>query len=278
MARLSTKKATKPRSALSKRGQSMLHGRWPYPTRFPNFWSYSRWSSWRDCPHAYLLSKIMKVCPPPQGKAAERGDMIHRMAQAYLEGKTKGMPDELAKFFREEFQRLKSMGAVAEGDWTLTEDLKKTIGTDWDRAWLRVRIDARLMMEAPVVTKRARGKKGGVVKTKTLVIVDYKTGRFRVDVAQMEIYAATAIHYFDFDEVTVELWFLDQDQTEVREWNRKEAEELWEKWSERGKRMLADREFKPNPETEKCKKCTYSSANRMTDGSRGPCEAWKEAS
>lgn len=252
----------------------MIAGRWEWPTRFPNFWSYSRWASWRNCAHAYLLGKVMKICPPPQGKAAERGDMIHRMAQAFLEGKTRGLPTELDKF-AEEFRKLKNLGAVAEGDWTLTEDLQKTHPKDWDRAWLRVKIDARLMMENVQLVKARKGKKP--LKVRTLVIVDYKTGQFRVDVAQMEIYAATATHYLEFDEVIVELWFLDQDKTEIRTWSWAEARALWTKWHERGHRMLADREFKPSPETERCKKCTYSSANTMTDGTKGPCVAWKQA-
>lgn len=268
---------TKKRSALSGKSQKMIAGKYPWPSRFPNFWSYSRWSSYRNCAFEYLLSKVLKLCPPPQGPAAQRGDMIHRMAEAFLKGKTKGMPDELSKHFESEFNRLKREGATAEGDWTLTQDLKKTIGTDWDRAWLRVRIDARLMMEEVTGVKTIKKKKEQI-RTRTLVIVDYKTGRFKVDVAQMEIYAATAIHYLEFDEVIVELWFLDQDQTETRTWSRKEAEELWEKWFERGNRMLADRVFKPSPEIEKCKKCNYSSAKTMTNGERGPCEAWKEAS
>lgn len=273
-------RSTKPRSRLSSvrpKKVRMIADRWEWPTKFPNFWSYSRWAAWRNCAYAYLLGKVMKICIPPQGKAAERGDMIHRLAQAFLEGKTKGLPDELSKF-ADEFYKLKRLGAVAEGDWTLTEDLRKTHGKDWDGAWLRVRIDARIMMEDAKLGKK-KGKKGKVAqKVRTLVIIDYKTGRFEtIDVAQMEIYAATAIHYFDFDEVVVELWGLDKEKTEVRVWSRAEAEALWTKWHARGKMMLEDREFKPSPETEKCKKCQYSSANTMTDGTRGPCQAWRQA-
>lgn len=242
-------------------------------------WSFSSWGVYSQCPRQAMLGRINKLCPTclngkmvgfnpsrcdtcgvsqPMNKAMMRGDMIHRKAEAYLKGETKGLPSELNKFTKA-FASLKKNKAQAEADWTLTSDEKLTHAKDWHNAWLRAKIDAHV--ELP---------------KQTLLIIDFKTGQFNPKHGQGEIYAGVGkLVMPHIKKFVVELWFLDHGKTSDREYTAKEVDELWSMWRQRADAMLADEAFKPKP-GEHCKKCPYRSDLRGKGGN-GPCDAWKQS-
>lgn len=231
----------------------------PLPGDFPKFWSFSRWTAYRDCGRYYMLDKIKKLVPFQGNSATERGSKIHLLAKQYLLGKVKGLPSELESF-KGEFSNLKRAGAIPEKEWVITEDEKHTYGTDWGGAWLRAAIDAHVPPG----------------KDKILFIVDYKTGKLKIDKAQADLYAALSILYYpEAETIQVELWFIDHGHVEPFEYTAKEARALWKKWRERADRMLKDREFKPKPGG-KCRYCQYRS-DKQVAGQQGPCDGWKDA-
>jgi hypothetical protein len=228
--------------------------------KFPNFWSVSRYSKWRGCAYQYLLESVLKYKAPP-GRAMERGIAIHAKMEQMLKGKIKGMPDELSAL-RTELKNLMREKALAEEEWTLTQDFKKTYATDWNGAWVRAKLDAHKYWD----------------KMKELLIVDLKTGRFNVAQAQMDLYAGMSPYYYpEAETVRVELWFSDTGEIHGQDYTPDECAVLWERWVKRANDMLSDREFKPNPGAA-CKKyggCPMRSDKKLANGEPGPCHEWK---
>jgi hypothetical protein len=240
----------------------------PKNTKFPNFWSLSRYNKWRGCAYQYLLECVLKgpdrkpKYKAPPSRAMERGIAIHAKLEEKLKGNVTGMPDELAKL-KKEINNLCKVEAIPEAPWTLTEDFEQTYATDWNNAWLRAKIDAHQYFD-----------------DEELLIVDLKTGRFNIAQAQMDLYAAMSQFYYpDAENIRVELWFSDQGEIHGDDYTPKEARDLWKRWVKRAKDMLSDRKFLPSPGPA-CKKyggCPMRSDKKLIDGRPGPCHFWKEA-
>jgi hypothetical protein len=100
---------------------------------------------------------------------------------------------------------------------------------------------------------------------KHVLVIDYKTGRkFGNEIKhaeQVQLYAiATSIKYPDAETIDVELWYFDQKDGENYTHESKPAS----KWlyhlklfNNRGKRMMSETEFAPNPNAISCKWCPY---------------------
>ena len=247
----------------------MKRVRIPKNTKFPNFWSLSRYGKWRGCAYQYLLESVLKgpdrrpKYKAPPSRAMERGIAIHAKLEELLKGNIQGMPDELEKL-KKEINNLRKAGAIPEAPWTLTEDFQKTHPKDWKGAWLRAKIDAHQFFE----------------DDSELLIVDLKTGRVNIAQAQMDLYAAMSQFYYpEAENIRVELWFSDAGEIEGQDYSPKEAQDLWKRWVKRAKDMLSDRKFVPSPGPA-CNKyggCPMRSDKQLEDGRPGPCNFWKKA-
>ena len=229
-------------------------------TKFPGFWSISRYNTWRDCAYKYLLQHVLKY-PQVKHPAMERGIRIHKLLEELLLGNVTGMPDDLKKM-QKEIKNIKKLGADPEVSWTLTKDLEHTYPKDWKGAWLRAKIDIHHYFEDDA----------------ELLIVDLKTGRVKIAQAQMDLYAAMALFYYpDLERVIVELWFSDHGEVEAQEYSAKQCRDLWKRWLKRADDMLSDRKFLPSP-GHVCRYCPYKSSKKQPNGEMGPCQEWKLAS
>lgn len=230
----------------------------PKGTKFPDFWSVSRYNVWRECARKYLLKHVLKY-PEPKHPAAERGIHHHHLLEQYLKGGIRGMPDEL-KNFKKEINEMKRLGARAEESWTLTKDLKQTHAKDWNNAWLRAKVDIHHFFE----------------DDGTLLIVDYKTGKIKPFTMQKELYAwMGTLYYPQAEKIEVELWFGDQNETDQEEYEAHKARNFRRKWIKRAESMLSDRSFRPSPGSA-CNYCPYRSDTTMPNGEKGPCDDWKK--
>lgn len=228
-------------------------------TRFPKFWSISRYNTWRDCAYKYLLKHVLKY-PEAKGAAMERGIRIHSLLEQLLLGKVTGMPDDLKKLKRE-IMNIKKLGAEPEVSWTLTRDLQQTHPKDWNGAWLRAKVDIHHYFE----------------DDGELLIVDLKTGRLKIAQAQMDLYAAMSQFYYpDAENVIVELWFSDQGEVHSQEYTPRQCKSMWPRWVKRSDDMLQDRKFLPSPGSA-CRYCPFKSSKKQPNGEMGPCHEWKKA-
>lgn len=215
-------------------------------------WSYSRLSTFLECPAKFKFKNIDKL-QEPQSPALERGDLIHKMAEKYVRTGGK-IPEELS-LFASEFDELRQSKPLLELQSAFTSDWKQTewFGKD---AWCRVIIDCF----------RPAEEKGGTAR-----VIDYKTGKIRGEYReQLELYALAG---FILDplagQVSSELWFLDHGEIvdgSDEPFTRKDLPSLKRKWSAAPKRLLSETRFDPTPSLTACKYCHFKKSNG------GPCE------
>jgi len=156
-------------------------------------WSYSRLSTYTDCPAQYNYKYVERAeGHRPDSPAASRGSDLHSAAEAYLK-------DEL-KIYPPEFQRisghcmlLKSKGAQSEAKLAVKEDWTPT---EYDSAdvYFRAIIDVIYVDE------------------NVLHIQDWKTGQvYPSHAVQLEKYVAVAAaHYPEATEYRTRLLYIDQ--------------------------------------------------------------------
>lgn len=230
-------------------------------------WSFSRYSTYKQCPLKLKLSAIDRI-REPSNEAMERGAKIHDLAEGYIKGMGRTLPPEL-KLFKDEFKRLRAQykkkinGMVVEDTWAFTSDWTETQWNDWINCWVRIKLDC------------AHHEDG-----ETLIISDWKTGKFRVEmneeyVEQLELYALAALILHEHIEtVKPRLVYLDQgtiyppaEQELI--FTRADIPKLKKLWAKRVKPMLSDKTFAPRP-NDKCRWCFYRSSNKAAGG--GQCK------
>jgi len=219
-------------------------------------WSYSLYTTWKECPRKARYRAIDRVKTPAKPKPAlERGIHIHKLAERYLLGDITGIPKEL-KFFDKEFRNLKKANPDPEKDVAVTRSWSPTTFDDWNNVWCRAKLDAV------------------VQDGKALHLIDFKTGRmYGTNKDQIELYVPlAAAHYPDVETIEVELWYLDQDDMPPPvEYTKKSFPAIRKAWEKRVKPMMNDTEFPATPSEQACKWCPY----KTSEG--GPCEEWMKS-
>lgn len=207
-------------------------------------WSYSLWDMHDKCPFQTKCSYLLRL-KRKKNKYAARGDEVHESFQHYLEGKATRIHVE-AKDWKKKMKALKDKGAVPEEPWGFDKQFKIT---PWKRAWLRMKLDAR-------------------VQTGThLDIIDYKTGNIYAKHAEQgSLYALGGfLWYLDVLTLDVEFWYIDKNEIIRYEYHRDELPNLIEVWSNRAEDIFSDTTFLPRP-GKHCDWCSY----RKKEG--GPCK------
>jgi len=172
-------------------------------------WSYSRYRDYKRCPWYFHEKHIAKKPDgdPAGSPAMARGSAIGAMAEDYVKGVLKKLPPEL-KLFAKQFEAIRKLKGYdreeptvfVEESWCFDRDWKSVAWNDWDRVWLRVKMDL-CGIDGP---------------TNVLRPVDHKTGKYREYelpsyLEQLEIYALGGLLKFtDVVGVSPELWFLDE--------------------------------------------------------------------
>lgn len=231
-------------------------------------WSFSRYSTYKQCPLKLKLSAIDKI-KEPQNDAMARGARIHDLAEEFIKGTVKSMPEELRKFaglFRRLKRQYKKIinGMVVEDMWSFTKNWDETTWNDWANCWLRVKLDCA-------------EHEGDT----TLIISDWKTGKFRPEqnetyVEQLELYALAALLLHEHIEVVKpRLVYLDlgiiypEPGSDELIYKREDLPMLKKVWEDRVKPMLNDKIFAPRANNF-CSWCFYRKSNKANGG--GQCK------
>lgn len=237
------------------------------PIKQVTSWSFSRYSTYKQCPLKLKLSAIDRI-REPGNEAMARGDAIHKLAEKYIKGEGRTMPPEL-KLFGDEIKKLRAQykkkinGMVVEDNWSFTKDWDETQWDDWINCWLRIKLDCAHHED-----------------DETLVITDWKTGKFRAEmneeyVEQLELYALAALLLHEhIQQVKPRLAYLDLGITypetdEPLIFTRADIPKLKKLWEKRTKAMLSDTQFAPRP-NDKCRWCFYRASNKAVGG--GQCK------
>lgn len=211
----------------------------------PTRWSYSQWSTWRDCPAQYAYSYIHKL-PWPVNAAAQRGTLLHTMAEDYVTGKVADVPFDLKKISKF-LKDLKERQAIAEQTWMLNKQWSPV--ADKSVAWIKAIVDVHY------------------VEGDVLHLRDYKSGKeYATHNDQLELYGIIGLQMYplvkraDLGAIYIDGGFSGAEGSIIRPMLPK----LIEKWDQRARDMENDQTFIANPGY-KCQWCPYA------QGKGGPC-------
>ncbi|WP_018609524.1 RecB family exonuclease [Uliginosibacterium gangwonense] len=208
-------------------------------------WSYSRLIDFESCRFKAWLKYGARIPDPSPSPAADRGTAIHALAEQFVMGKIKTLPNELVKF-KDEFLSLKAKykqkTVTLEGEWAFDQDWNMC---DWRTGWLRLKADATVMLSP-----------------KHALVVDHKTGkRFGNEIKhgeQVQLYTlAMLLRMPQIEKVTTELWYLDLDEISSLTVSREQGLRFLRGFDSRGRRMTDATEFRPNPNAITCRFCPY---------------------
>jgi hypothetical protein len=217
-------------------------------------WSYSRLTTFEQCKLWAKLAYLDKIPEPPRplppGKtehANERGTRVHEAAELYISQNVE-LIEELEKF-RPEFEHLKTKfkeGVVGlETEWAFTKDWTPTSWRSQD-CWVRIKPDALVFDED--------GTKA--------VLIDFKTGRKNGNeikhMEQCQLYQLAAfLRNPELEEITCELWYLDQDEITSQTYSRKQGLRYLKYFNERGIKFTTEESFPANPNVYSCRWCPF---------------------
>lgn len=221
-------------------------------------WSYSRLSTWVQCPFKAKLLMIDKL-KEPTNAAMERGSEIHKKLERFMDGDTSKPFKEMGPYkkylngLRKDKKKYEAF--ATEMQVAFNKDLKQVDWFAWD-AWLRAILDLYILED-----------------DKKAIIIDYKTGRRRNEhVEQADMYAAIfyLLNKDTFDKKgELEVKFLYVDQPNIEEmfektYNLKTCEKHLKRFLKMGEAMTKDKAFVKKP-SNNCKWCHFRKANN------GPC-------
>jgi PD-(D/E)XK nuclease superfamily len=223
-------------------------------------WSFSRYSMYKECPLKVKFTAIDKL-KEPSNSAMERGNQIHNLAENYIKGTIKSLPPEL-KLFKDEITMLKKSfkkdsAAMVVEDWSEAEWF------DMIRCWVRIKLDCAHHIDG-----------------ETLVVTDWKTGKFRDEknqdyLEQLELYALSAmLMHPHIERVRPRLAYLDLGIYYPAPGNdlvytRADIPKLQKAWEKRVKPMMSDTTFAPRPNNN-CRWC-YFGQSGLKKGGPGLC-------
>ena len=219
-------------------------------------WSYSTYSTWKQCALKIKFQKIDKL-PSPPSEAMARGSAIHLEAEQYVGRQIGTMPKSLEKFGRE-FRALRA-STRSQTELEVAFDHSDDLREPWQLVdWAAG--NARFRAKLDLFALRGRSEKQARV-------IDYKTGKIYGDHdLQLELYALVAFRLVpELQEVQTELWYLDSGEMATSTYLASHGHDLAESWSARVKPMLADMTYNPSP-SGLCRFCPYSKAKG------GPCK------
>jgi RecB family exonuclease len=229
-------------------------------------WSYSRLTTWEECPLKCKLKNIDKI-QEPDGPAKGRGIAIEGEVMDYIFGRAKTLPESCARF-PEELAALRKISnrLVIKKKLAFTREWKLCdyFGSD---AWLRIEMDLFWEELIPGQKKHWRVR-----------VVDIKTGKIYEDkVDQVELYNLCALLLDEPDDFVThspqtafsELYYLDQGETRDRAMVASDVAKAKSYWENRAVRMLADTAFQPTP-SYRCKWCFFRKANKAEGGGQCP--------
>lgn len=228
--------------------------------------SFSRLKVYETCPYHAKLAFVDKI-PQPVDTSREspldRGSRVHDLAEKYIRG-TAELVHEL-KNFEKELTTLKQhfterpKHVLLEQMWCFDNAWNTVPDDDFVNTWLRVKLDACWFVDD---------------SQRIAVVVDYKTGKKYGNevkhMEQMQLYQlATFLRFPQVEEVEVELWYFDQNETTPAHFKRKNGLRFLKLFNDRMMAMTTATDFPPRPSLYTCRFCPYKTGALGKNGLKG---------
>jgi hypothetical protein len=171
--------------------------------------SYSSIKLYENCPYRYFRQRILKDVIDEGGEASKHGERIH----SFLENRLKAnadLPQEIAHYEPLCTSIANTKGELfVEQEMVLNANLEPTGWWDAD-AWLRSKLDIL------------------IVDKHDAIVMDWKTGKRKVDFFQMQMFAAQVFkHYPDVQRVKTTLLWLKDMKMDTEQYTRLNINEIW---------------------------------------------------
>ena len=172
-------------------------------------WSYSALSAFETCPRRYQLTRVTKEVVEPPSEAMTWGNRVHQMLEDYAKNQTP-IPGELQKYQRYVDKILDRDGKHIIEEKLAINDRFNPTGWMSKDTWCRGIVDI------------------GVIGETKGYLLDWKTGKRKPDMTQLQLFAALAFaHYPWIDEVvTGFIWLKDGKMDKNRFW-RADLPDIW---------------------------------------------------
>lgn len=173
--------------------------------------SYSSIKLFENCPLRYEAQRITKTIKDEGGEASIHGDRVHKALEARVKSNI-SLPQDMA-----EYEPLVAgvVGSIGNGrleveyEMTINRNMRETGWWDKD-AWLRSKLDILL------------------IKGPDAMVLDWKTGKRRVDFFQLKLFAAQVFLRFpEVETVKTCLVWLKTKEHDAETYQRGESKELW---------------------------------------------------
>lgn len=212
-------------------------------------WSFSRAQVFNECKYRAKLQWLDKVPDLQPKTAADRGTAIHQEAEDYVRGQIP-LTHNLRHFATDLAALATHFSGgrvVCEEEWGFAHNWEVA---PWRTAWLRLKCDAVAHLTP-----------------KHFAVIDYKTGkRFGNELKhaeQLQLYGLTSLlRYPDVEQVTCELWYLDQNELASFVMKRSQLSKYLKHFDRMGRAFTEETEFKPNPNIHSCRYCPYGPAKQ----------------
>jgi hypothetical protein len=186
----------------------------------PVAWSFSALSSFQTCARKHYETKVAKNFPDEMGEAGKWGNYVHQMLDARI-GRKQPLPEKIAQYepLAAKFDRM--TGEVfSERKITLNKDMEEVSWFAKD-AWLRVILDISVL----------NGKKG--------FVGDWKTGKRKMDIDQLKLFAAVmfTVHPH-LEEVQAGYIWLKDRKIDKEKFYRRDLPELWQHFAPQVQRLV----------------------------------------
>ena len=137
-------------------------------------WSFTSLTAYETCPRRFYLTRVAKLVKEPQTEATLHGNEVHKALEKYV-GSGSPLPEKYANLAPLADKIKATPGKkLLEYKFALDDALRPTdfFGA---RAWVRGVFDV------------------AVVQEKSVVVLDYKTGKRKLDSDQLNLFAAAAM-------------------------------------------------------------------------------------
>jgi hypothetical protein len=195
-------------------------------------WSYSALTAFETCPRRFQLTRVTREVKEPQTEATMWGNKVHKALELYAKGE-QALPQDFKKYQRYVDKILSREGKrVVEEKVALDKNLRPTT---WmaKNVWVRGVIDI------------------GVVGSEKAYLLDWKTGKRKMDSDQLMLFAALAFAMYPWiDKVTTGFIWLKEGKFDKEVFTRSQLTEIWGEFHPRLGRLAkayAEDEWKPKP-------------------------------
>ncbi len=181
-------------------------------------WSWSSLQSFETCPWRHYLTKISKEVVEPTTPALAEGRATHKALEDGVNGKAMQQYYQKYKPIVDRVRRAKG-AKYTEQKFGVTKNFNRTGFFDKD-AWCRGVIDL------------------AVVGTKVGIILDWKTGKPKIDSDQLKLFSAVGFGMYPFlERIKSGYVWLDHNKIDTETYVREDRPLIWQEFIPRVQRM-----------------------------------------